>query len=250
MNKRKKVLIKGCTTILALLITTSPILKELHEYKQVDKIKKSENIEGIPRSFKNIKQDKMGDYLKDTINYLYEKYPNLDELIYLDNELTHDKQFLDDIYLLYKAQMVDSCKTKDQKIDINDVSVTVSDHIIANSDMISVNDTKLRNTFREQDKFVTDMFISQNEFDKYDGTKLAERIYEYLVLEHGLTENTLTSKQIQERIEKDGFYYDVSSERFYTKRGIEKLQLIDDAELLPELSEEMYQDNSDQEPEL
>lgn len=242
MNKGKKRLITGCATILAVFLAATPIAKELHEHKQVDRIEENEQIQNVPRSLKNINQDDMGTYLKDTIKYLYEKYPNLDELIYLEDESTQNSEFLNDIYLLYKAEMVDSAeKDSPAKMDIEDVTITTEDQIIASSDIIKVNGENFTKTYKEQDKSITNMFIHQKQTLKYDGAKLAKRIYEYLVLEHGLSENELTSKEIQEQIEKTGFYYDESSDIFYTPQGRAQLELMDEKEQ----EQEQVQDNQD-----
>ncbi len=217
LSDRAKKLIKKIAIIgFAGTVAVTPIAKETSERKSMKKIEESAQIEEAFRSFRNIDQENMGDFLKMQIERLYDKYPNIDDMVYKSSEETRKMDFIQDIYTLYKAFMVDKSKKIVQ--DIYDVKVSTDNKIITSSDIIKAEDKKLIQTHKEQYKHITDKYV-QAEESTNDGAELAREMYELLAYEMGLKENVLTSKEIAEIIERDGFYYDEKRNEFFTKEG-------------------------------
>lgn len=210
----KKLAIAGAIGILI----TIPVAKVNYAQNQVEAITENSELD-VGRSFKNIKEEKMGKYLKNEINKLYEKYPNLDELMYNSSEETRSIEFINDIYRLYKALMVDESEKEVENIE--GVKVTMVDQVVLTSDMITENDKIISKTYKGQNKYITDTYIQAKV--SMDGAKLAKRMYEFLVFEVGLEPGVATSQEIASEIEDKGFYYDELTNKFYTKEGIAKL---------------------------
>lgn len=211
IKKHKKLIGVIGGIALGATIVVGPEYKE-HEVKK--QIEENANIE-VMRSFKNIKKENRGKYLDNEIKKLYEKYPNLDDIILESGKETEDLDFIDDIYRLYKAFMVDKSNEKIENIE--DIKVTQVDQIIMLSDRITEGDKKIKETRKEQYKKITDDYIEAKEGKK--GTKLAKEMYELLTIELGLEEDILTSPEIQEEIDKRGIYYDMKNNTVYTKEG-------------------------------
>ncbi len=195
----------------------------------------------VPRSFKNIDEENMGKYLKNQIKILYSEYPEVDEWLYEGSENTKDPEFIDDIYNLYKAYLVDK---KDKEVEsIDDTIIKTKDQIIFTSDVLKTKATvdnkatgeedsykKIAETHDERDKIITNAFIeATDENGDRDGATLAKEMYELLAKEVGLKEKVATSKEINEQIEENGFYYDSLNETFYTEVG--KAKLVNEKEL-------------------
>ena len=209
-----------------------PAAKEINEVKDMKTIEQNASIETAFRSFKNIDKENMGMYLSNQIKVLYEKYPDLDEMIFKKADKTTTDEFIKDMYTLYKAFLVD--KSEKEIENIKDVKVTAVDKILITSDRLTDGQKKLMETHKEQYKHITDKYIAANEKTR-DGANLANEIYELLALEVGLEKNAVTSKQMAKEIEEKGFYYDEQNNKFYTKDG--------PATLTPDIQEEKMQDN-------
>ena len=225
-------------------IGLAPFVKEESENVATKRIEENAELKA-PRSLRNIKQEKMGKYLRNQIEVLYNKYPNLDELMYSDSDETKDSEFIDDIYLLYKAYMVD--RADEEVGNIEDVKVTTVDQIIMQSDLISEeqeNGTteKIAQTYKEQYKAITDAFIKAKN-GEMTGADLAKRMYELLADELGLEDQVKTSEEIAEEIDEKGFYYDEKNDIFYTDEG--KAKLVNESEL--EENQEAQENETEQE---
>ena len=87
----KKLLKKPCRFIgilgLSLALPTFGAYSGYKDVSDKQKIEKNAESEKI-RSFRNLKEEDMGKYVKDTINRLYKDYPDLDYMIYLKDERT------------------------------------------------------------------------------------------------------------------------------------------------------------------
>ncbi len=237
MNKKepkksmaKKIMIWGAVGLVAI-----GLLSEGEQHVQVKRIDRNAKIQEVYRSFKNLDKESMLEYLPKEINALYEKYPNLDDLVFAESEETKTKEFIDDMYRLYKAYMVDEAS---EKADVDNVKVVQVDQIFLQSDRIieqkdeteegEVKTEKtIKETHKEQNKHITDVYLES--LKQGNGAKLAKVIYEFLASEIGLKENALTSKEIYKNIEEKGFYYDVESNTFFTKEG--KATLVPNSEL-------------------
>ncbi len=203
-----------------------PAAKEINEVKDMKKIEQNASIETAFRRFKNIDKKNMGKYLSAQIDVLYEKYPDLDDLIFEKDGKTMTDEFIRDMYTLYKAFLVD--KSEKEIEDMKDVRVTTVDQIIMTSDRLTDGEKKLIETHKEQYKHITNKYISAYEKTR-DGASLANEIYELLASELGLEEHAVTSKQMAKEIEEKGFYYDEQNNKFYTKDG--PSTLVADSEL-------------------
>ena len=222
MNKtRKSAIRKRIGIAMAAGLITLGGVKEYNEVKEAKKIESNAEI-NVLRSFKNIEQKKMGKYLKNEIKRLYEKYPDLDNMIFEDEEIENKDEFAKDIYRIYKALMVD--KAEENVDDIEKVKVTAVDKLIISSDLIKDGDRKIKNTYNEKYKEITDAFIKADESNE-KVKKLAKETYELLSDEFGLKENVLTSDEIKETIEKTGIYYDQKNNIVYTKEGIGHIEM-------------------------
>ena len=212
----KKVAILGAVGAL----TITPVLSEVMEHQKVKEIE--ENAEKkVPRSFKNISQEDMGKYLKAQIEILYQTYPDLDEWMYNDSPQTNDREFIDAVYRLYKAYMVDIADKQVESME--DVTVATGDHVIASSDLIQEKPKdgvaeKIMETHKEQYKEMTNSYLSAKEGES-SGAELGKKIYELLSIELGLDAKTATSEEIDKQMQDKGFYYDESNNVFYTKEG-------------------------------
>lgn len=212
----KKIAIIGAAGALAI----TPVVSEVTQHQKVKEIE--ENAEKkVPRSFKNISQEDMGKYLKAEIETLYQTYPDIDEWMYEDSPQTNDQEFIDEVYRLYKAYMVDIANKQVESID--DVKVTTVDQVIMSSDLIQEEREdgtveEIMKTYKEQYKEMTNSYVSAKE-GKSSGAELGKEIYELLALELGLDSKTATSEKIEEQIQNKGFYYDESNNVFYTSKG-------------------------------
>ncbi len=193
-----------------------PATVEATENSKLNEIKQNSQIEVAHRSFKNIDQNNIGPYLKEEIERLYYKYPDLDDLIYDKDEQTKDLAFVNDIYRLYKAYLVD--RYEKEVNSIGDVKVTTTDQIISSSDRLTEGENKLLTTHKEQYKAITDEYVQTKE-ERKDASKLSNMLYELLARELGLKEGVLTSEQIAQEIEEYGFYYNKEENTFYTAKG-------------------------------
>ncbi len=212
-NKMKLVGIIGAAS----LIAGVPV-REYIEYQEEKKIENNADIEVI-RDFRDIKKENMGKYLESEIEKLYEKYPDLDNMILDGSEETGRREFIDDIYRLYKAFMVD--KSEKEIEDMENVRVTTAEQLVVlQSDLVTEGSREITETHKEQYKMITDSFwrAKKSESEK-DGTQLAKRIYELLALELGVEDNVLTSQEIQKVVEKEGICYDEENNTVYTKEG-------------------------------
>lgn len=211
-NKIKLIGVIGAVGLMSVLPA-----REYREYQEKNKIESNADIE-VNREFRNIKTANMGKYLESEIERLYEKYPDLDNMILDGTEETGNIEFINDIYRLYKAFIVDESEKEVE--DIEDVKVKLVDQLILQSDSISEGDKEITRTHKEQYKMITDDFLKAKESrSQKDGARFAKRVYELLALELGLEDNVLTSQEIQEVIENEGIYYDEENNTVYTKGG-------------------------------
>ena len=227
IKRFKKMIIRGAIGAIGALAVAQGI-SEIATWKRIEE---NTQLKKIPRSMKNIDEENMGKYLKAEIKRLYETYPDIDDLMYKNSSETKNQAFIDEVYRLYKAYMVDQANEKifkvgkaaDEEVNINGVRVTTVDQIIFHSDLIQKYNNngelkKIISTHKEQYKAITDAYIAAKN-GEITGAELANKIYELLALELGVTENTLTSEQINQKIKEDGFYYDPTNNIFYTTKG-------------------------------
>lgn len=226
LNKGKNRFVGTIVGLIATGLVALPVVDEYRQNKIQDKIEDNAEIQAM-RSFKNIKKDEMGKYLADGIESLYNRYPDLDDIIFESKATAGEMEFVNDIYRLYKAFMVD--KSEKEIKDIQDVKVTGTYHTVItdSQDIVTEGDSVIIKTTKEQYKKITDTFVSadhankDNDSDKVkdEGVKLAKELYELLALELGLEDNVLTSQEIQEEINTRGIYYDQKNNTVYTKEG-------------------------------
>lgn len=211
----KKIVILGAVGAIAI----TPVMSEVSQHQKVKAIQ--ENAEKkVPRSFKNIRQEDMGKYLKAEIENLYKTYPEIDEWMYENSSQTEDMEFINEIYRLYKAYMVD--KAEKDVDDLEDVTVTTVDHVVASADLIEENENgkteRIKKTYQEQYKEITNSYVAAKE-GRSNGAELGKKLYELLAMELGLDSKVATSEEIDEQIQSKGFYYDSDKNVFYTDKG-------------------------------
>ena len=231
INKETKLKIAALIAAGTLSIAI-PIVGELAENITLKQIKENASIDTAFRDFRNLNKKNMGTYLSAQIDALYEKYPDLNEMIFYGNEKTKTNEFINDIYMLYKAYMVD--ETDKEIENINDVKVVTVDRIVSSSDRVMNGKQKLKETHMEEYKSITDEYIKAKE-ETRNGAGLAKQMYELLASEIHLEKNAITSKQMAEEIEEKGFYYDEKNNKFYTKDG--------PATLIPDIEIEKTQED-------
>lgn len=206
----------GILIAAGLVAISIPVKNEMAEHISENKIEERASIDTAFRDFKNLDKKEMGKYLTNQIKVLYEKYPDLNEMIFYEDEATKSTEFINDIYTLYKAYMVDQ---SDKEVeDINNVETVTVDRLVAQADRIMDGENKLQDTYREEYKHITDKFLNARDNTR-DGAGLAKEMYELLALEIGLEKDTITSEEMAKEIEENNFYYDAVNKKFYTKEG-------------------------------
>lgn len=217
-NIAKKLAILG----IVLTLGGGTSIKEYHEHTEKNEIEQNAQLE-VMRCFNHIDTEKSGKYLANQVKQLYEKYPQLDSMIFHDDNRLKTEEFANDIYLLYKAKMVDAANKDPENID--DVKVNTADRLLVlTSDIVYDKETKIAQTHREQDKEITNLFVKAKESPKEGSIPLAKEMYEFLVKEVGLKEKAKTSPEMVEEIQNKGFYYDEINQIFYTDRGTAHLE--------------------------
>ncbi len=232
-NKEKKNFIPKRTKLkIAALIAAGtfavaiPVVGEMAEHITVKQIEQSASIDTAFRNFRNLNKKNMGKYLTAQIDALYKKYPDLNEMIFYEDKKTRTSEFMDDIYTLYKAYMVDQADKEIENID--DVKTVAVDRFFSASDRIMSGKQKLIETHKEEYKHITDKYVNAKEKTR-DGAGLAKEMYELLVGEIHLEKNALTSEQMAKKLEEENYYYDEINKKFYTKDG--PATLVSDREL-------------------
>lgn len=181
----------------------------------------------VPRSLKNIDQENMGEYLKNQIALLYEKYPDLDELMYKGSVAEEDlgyskyRELINDIYLLYKAYMLDNVNKEIGDIDITNVTVSrITDDgyydLITAEDEDGTVKTIARINKLQYESITNDFIDAKN--GEINAVDLAKSMYELLAKELGLKEGVKTSEEIAKQMEEIGYYWDEETNTFYIKR--------------------------------
>ena len=215
VRKKPKSFKKLATLLMLGTLTVAGIGKvtsEVDEHREIKEIEQNAADRETFRSFKNIDERKMGKYLSNEIKALYEKYPNLDEIIDSYDIKTRSPEFIEDIYRLYKAFLVDKVDAEVKNMD--DVSVTMVDQYILQSDRLKEGRRVLGSTHKEQYKHITDLFVLARN-DTANGIRLANEMYELLALELGVRVKEITPEEVEGAIKEHKIYYD--GKNVYTK---------------------------------
>ena len=78
----------------------------------------------------------MNEHLKEQLDALYQKYPNLDELINSNDEAIQNKEFIKDMYTLYKVNFADEKIDNIQDYDADNLKVVEVDRVVSQSDRL------------------------------------------------------------------------------------------------------------------
>ena len=187
----------------------------------------------VGRNFRNINEEKMNEHLKEQLDALYQKYPNLDELINSNDEAIQNKEFIKDMYTLYKVNLADEKIDNIQDYDADNLKVVEVDRVISQSDRLYYdngdNTKKILETSEEKYKLITDKY-NEAMNDPKKSKELANTIYELLSKDYGLKDNIPTSSEIDKLIDKNDFRnslkYDVDSNaETKEKANDEKIEL-------------------------
>ena len=175
----------------------------------------------------------MNEQLKEQLDALYQKYPNLDELINSNDEAIQNKEFIKDMYTLYKVNLADEKIDNIQDFDADNLKVVEVDRVISQSDRLYYdngdNTKKILETSEEKYKLITDKYNEAMD-DPTKSKELANTIYELLSKDYGLKDNIPTSSEIDKLIDKNDFRnslkYDVDSNaETKEKANDEKIEL-------------------------
>lgn len=150
----------------------------------------------------------MNEHLKEQLDALYQKYPNLDELINSNDEAIQNKEFIKDMYTLYKVNLADEKIDNIQDYDADNLKVVEVDRVVSQSDRLYYdngdNTKRLMETSKEKYKLITNKYNEAMD-DPTKSKDLANKIYELLVKENGLKDNIPTSSEIDKLIDKNDF---------------------------------------------
>lgn len=143
-NRKKKKIIKGFSKVSAILLAGTLAINTGMKVKQRNNVnyRTKELVENdINKSFKTIDATKNTEKV---VELLYNKYPNLDEIINLDDDELEEKiiklkvegkDLISDLFLLYKAYAIDNegtiSKITNEKVEnVEDISVIATAPLI------------------------------------------------------------------------------------------------------------------------
>jgi len=180
---------------------------EVKQLQEAHNIEQEANLD-VGRNFKNIDEQKMNEHLKEQLDVLYQKYPNLDELINSNDEAIQNKQFIQDMYDLYKVDLADEKIDEIQDYDADNLNVVVVDRVIFHGDRLNYIDgddkKRIKETYTEKYKLITNKYKEAMD-DPTKSKELANTIYELLAKENGLKDNIPTSSEIDKLIDRNDF---------------------------------------------
>jgi len=224
-NKFRKFLARTFVRIGIALTAVLGIGGKVKQLQEAQSIEEDANLD-VGRNFRNINEEKMNEHLKEQLDALYQKYPNLDELINSNDEAIQNKEFIKDMYTLYKVNLADEKIDNIQDYDADNLKVVEVDRVISQSDRLYYdngdNTKKILETSEEKYKLITDKY-NEAMNDPKKSKELANTIYELLAQENGIKDNIPTSSEINELVErdsssfKDNIKYDVSSKEVNNK---------------------------------
>ena len=224
-NKFRKFLARTFVRIGIALTAVLGIGGKVKQLQEAQSIEEDAN-KNVGRNFRNINEEKMNEHLKEQLDALYQKYPNLDELINSNDEAIQNKEFIKDMYTLYKVNLADEKIDNIQDYDADNLKVVEVDRVISQSDRLYYdngdNTKKILETSEEKYKLITDKY-NEAMNDPKKSKELANTIYELLAQENGIKDNIPTSSEINELVErdsssfKDNIKYDVSSKEVNNK---------------------------------
>ena len=172
---------------------------KVKQLQEAQSIEEDANLD-VGRNFRNINEEKMNEHLKEQLDALYQKYPNLDELINSNDEAIQNKEFIKDMY----TQKIDNI----QDFDADNLKVVEVDRVISQSDRLYYdngdNTKKILETSEEKYKLITDKYNEAMD-DPTKSKELANTIYELLSKDYGLKDNIPTSSEIDKLIDKNDF---------------------------------------------
>ena len=219
-NKFRKFLARTFVRIGIALTAVLGIGGKVKQLQEAQSIEEDANLD-VGRNFRNINEEKMNEHLKEQLDALYQKYPNLDELINSNDEAIQNKEFIKDMY------------THIQDYDADNLKVVEVDRVVSQSDRLYYdngdNTKKISETSNEKYKMITDKY-NEAMNDPKKSKELANTIYELLSKDYGLKDNIPTSSEIDKLIDKNDFRnslkYDVDSNaETKEKANDEKIEL-------------------------
>ena len=219
-NKFRKFLARTFLRIGIALTAVLGIGGKVKQLQEAQSIEEDANWD-VGRNFRNINEKKMNEHLKEQLDALYQKYPNLDELINSNDEAIH------------KVNLADEKIDNIQDFDADNLKVVEVDRVISQSDRLYYdngdNTKKILETSEEKYKLITDKYNEAMD-DPTKSKELANTIYELLSKDYGLKDNIPTSSEIDKLIDKNDFRnslkYDVDSNaETKEKANDEKIEL-------------------------
>ena len=160
-NKFRKFLARTFVRIGIALTAVLGIGGKVKQLQEAQSIEEDANWD-VGRNFRNINEEKMNEHLKEQLDALYQKYPNLDELINSNDEAIQNKEFIKDMYTLYKVNLADEKIDNIQDFDAVNLKVVEVDRVISQSDRLYYdngdNTKKILETSEEKYKLITDKY--------------------------------------------------------------------------------------------
>ena len=206
-NKFRKFLARTFLRIGIALTAVLGIGGKVKQLQEAQSIEEDANLD-VGRNFKKIAKQKMNEHLKEQLDVLYQKYPNLDELINSNDEAIQNKEFIQDMYALYKVDLADEKLEDIQDFDSNNLKVVEVDRVIFHGDRLNYVDgedkKRIKETYNEKYKLITNKYKEAMD-DPTKSKELANTIYELLAQENGLKDNIPTSSEIDKLIDRNDF---------------------------------------------
>ena len=206
-NKFRKFLARTFVRIGIALTAVLGIGGKVKQLQEAQSIEEDANLD-VGRNFRNINEEKMNEHLKEQLDALYQKYPNLDELINSNDEAIQNKEFIKDMYTLYKVNLADEKIDNIQDYDADNLNVVVVDRVIFHGDRLNYVDgedkKRIKETYTEKYKLITNKY-NEAMNDPTKSKELANTIYELLAKENVLKDNIPTSSEIDKLIDKNDF---------------------------------------------
>lgn len=219
-NRFKKFLVRLGIIIGTAFMTLTGVSIYKHHEKQVeaindvDKMLEDANLEK-ERSFKHLNQNNMGPNLKMYIDALYEKYPNLDEIISKDDSIAHFPYFNDDLYGLYVAYVSDKAgiELSEDTIDIGTFNDTfeVKKLPYADGDVLEKNGKEIFTYKDQRGMALTNAYEGLENGKKTEklgiGRNLGGLMFEFLSRDGivGTKDVEISLEDIDKRIEEGNF---------------------------------------------
>ena len=233
-NKFRKFLAKTFVRIGLALAAVIGVRGEMKQIAEAKTIEQDANLE-VGRSFTHLKEEDMTYHEKEFLDSLYEKYPNLDNLINTDDPSIQNKEFAQDMFNLYKIDFAGDSLDTIQDFNIGNLTIKDVDRGFSHADRLvyDFGDEKkeLKETTVEKNKIITTKYLETVQ-DPTKARELANTIYEFLAEERGLDENIPTSKELDGLVDKSDLEDNFRNSIRYEVQGNEEHKKTNDDKIM------------------